>query len=122
VSASRTALLTLVLFACASSETRPDPRPDEPETNAPREVLASDDDVQFTRALADAVCHCVEQTEREVECVQELRARTRRQLPREDPRIARQLERAQTCIKLAQLAQDERKRTTLSKLLEALFR
>ena len=98
-------------------------QPEQPaDDTAPFEPPASADDVRLAREYADALCACVDQVGEELECARKIRRQSERPLPRSDKRVAREIERAQLCLKLAKLEADDDRRSLLGEFLEGLFR
>ncbi|MEO8554431.1 MAG: hypothetical protein ABI678_30860 [Kofleriaceae bacterium] len=106
-----------VAVACGSPQPPPPPPPSEP--SAAVVEVASVEDQQRAKELADAVCRCVHDRGNELGCVRTIQPP--RKLPRSDPQVARQIERAQICVRLAELQDHEDQRSQLSRFLEALF-
>lgn len=122
---SRLAYLVCAALGCAA----PQPPPTsavatEPEAEAepPSEpVVASEEDVQYVTELAEAICDCVRAGDNELECVREVRQNPDRRVERSDPRVEDQIQKAQTCMKLAKIA-DQEDQALLQNFFRELFR
>lgn len=77
--------------------------------------------MQYVTELAEAICDCVRAGDNELECVREVRQNPDRRVERADPRIAGQIEKAQTCMKLAKIA-DQEDQALLQNFFRELFR
>lgn len=99
-------VMASLAMACGSPQPSPPPPPSE-RTEAPAAVteVASVEDQQRAKELADAVCGCVRERGNELACVRKIQAAQK--LPRTDPEVARQIERARICVRLAELQDRE---------------
>jgi hypothetical protein len=117
-------LLCLLAVGCSKpqqSTTAAAPVEREPDA-APTAPPASDEDVQNVKELADEICACVRDDDDALACVQAISRGDGRTLQRSDERVARHIERAQTCARLAKVDHDQDQRSAIAKFLEALFR
>lgn len=111
-----------VAMACGSSQPSPAPPPSPPSREPAAVVeVASAEDRQRAKAVADAVCGCVRDRGHELACVRNIK-RSAPPQQQSDPEVARQLERARICVRLADLQDAEDQRSQLSRFLEALLR
>ncbi|MEP6863460.1 MAG: hypothetical protein ABJE66_22735 [Deltaproteobacteria bacterium] len=113
-------VMAWLAMACGRPQPSQTPPPSE-RTEAPAAALevASVEDQQRAKELADAVCGCVRDRGNELACVRKIRPAQK--LPRSDPEVARQIERARICVRLAELQDREDQRSQLSRFIEALF-